>query len=254
MLSACANCQGRNYIRWSAYNANCTTVYSQVFAQPIPIGLKVPAWAYQEVDTSDNFNITSAQSTKGPESTRISSGAPGPTNTSPPTGGAKKTNVGAIAGGVVGGVVALGIIACLIFFFVIRKKKQEPVPKPAYEPVLPPQTPMTHTDHSFTGTGGAGSQYPLAMSPPPPGISPPLPGMSPPPGAPGRIYDPNDPSTFPVLEQHTGGYNPYPGTPEPQMHQSPYAQNVTQHYTGNSQQHATPPPPSRPTYTGAPEL
>ncbi|OOQ84536.1 hypothetical protein PEBR_29918 [Penicillium brasilianum] len=42
------------------------------------------------------------------------------TNTAPP---AKSTNVGAIAGGVVGGVIALALLLFLIWWFVIRKRR-----------------------------------------------------------------------------------------------------------------------------------
>ncbi|TFK30083.1 hypothetical protein FA15DRAFT_197295 [Coprinopsis marcescibilis] len=58
LLSACAYCQGRNYIRWSSYKANCDVVYEGSFPQPIPIGLVVPGWAYQDVKTRDTFNAS----------------------------------------------------------------------------------------------------------------------------------------------------------------------------------------------------
>ncbi|KAF9527007.1 hypothetical protein CPB83DRAFT_856976 [Crepidotus variabilis] len=255
LLSACANCQARNFIRWSAYNANCSTVYSQVFTQPIPAGTKVPAYAYLDVQTSDDFNATLAQNTKGTESTRVqaasSSSKPSASHTAAPA--KKKTNVGAIAGGVVAGVVGLILIAALIAWLVARRRKTKPaVSKPiAYEPVQQsPNMGYAPNQNSMAPYGGMAS-----MSPAPTTMShgagmSPGPGMSP---APGTVYDPNDPTTFPVAEHSTGtgSYNPYPqhtGTPDHLLHQQSYQGGMAQNYTGSTNAGG------RPQYTGAPEV
>jgi len=71
LLSACAYCQDRNYLKWSAFTTNCSTVYLTVYDQQIPPGVKVPAYAYQNVSISDTFDVTLAQSVKGVESSGL---------------------------------------------------------------------------------------------------------------------------------------------------------------------------------------
>lgn len=55
-------------------------------------------------------------------------GGGGSKNGSGGSSGSHKTNVGAIAGGTVGGVVGLALIGAGLFFFLRRKKKQTPTP------------------------------------------------------------------------------------------------------------------------------
>ncbi|KAF8163453.1 hypothetical protein B0H34DRAFT_795165 [Crassisporium funariophilum] len=221
MLSACGACQNRNFIRWSTYKTNCTTVYAQIFPQPIPTGVRVPHYAYLDVETADTFNLTVAQNAGGTDSTAI----PSPTGTSGgstpgATKGGSKVNAGAIAGGVVGGIVGLAVIAGLVFWL-LRRRRQTSSPSSAQDHVLPSQTPM-----SYAGTGG--TYAPTSMTP--------------------KIYDPNDPTTYPSNDHSPAGYNPY--TPSPDLHQQqPY---VAPNFTGTTVQSTQ--PPSRPHYTGAPEL
>ncbi|KAJ3509629.1 hypothetical protein NLJ89_g5122 [Agrocybe chaxingu] len=246
LLSACALCQDRSFIRWSAYNSNCTTVYLQVYQQAIPVGVSVPNYAYLDVSEGDIFNATAAQADNGPESTRL----PSPTGTSPAantnvgaSSGGGKSNAGAIAGGVVGGVVGLAIIAGLVFWFLRRRKASKD-----QLPSAPPSTfdpGMSQVQTTYTGTTFP-STYPTTPAPT---------------GTPGKIYDPNDPSTFPTAE-YPASFNPY-STPSPELNQQyqvPFnGQNVQQHnvhpnYTGNSSQAGLQMPAARPHYTGAPEL
>jgi hypothetical protein len=248
LLSACAYCQGRNYLKWSAYNSNCSTVYSSVFTQQIPVGVKVQAWAYQNVDVADNFNVTLAQTTKGTESsraaaasstrsTKISTG--GPSSTGASASDSSSVNVPAIVGGVVGGVVGLGLIGGLIAFLIVQRKKAS---SKSYQPGFQPQN-MTYTPNTTASL--------VATT------------TSPGPGSPGRVYDPNDPTTYPAVDGHNTGGS-YAGA-DPYRQQSPFGpQSIVTNYTGNSAQQYMPasqnmmptmPTPSTPNrYTGAPEL
>lgn len=60
LMSACAACQGRSYIAWSEWTANCPNV-SLSFPEQLPTGLHVPGWAYLDPRPSDNFDQIRAQ-------------------------------------------------------------------------------------------------------------------------------------------------------------------------------------------------
>ncbi|KIM48890.1 hypothetical protein M413DRAFT_438063 [Hebeloma cylindrosporum] len=227
LLAACSVCQTRNFIKWSRYKSNCTTVYSQIFLQPIPNGIAVPHYAYLDVEADDSFNITVAQAAGGPESTRLptSTSTSSHTTATPGTKSSSgKTNVGAIAGGVVGGVVGLALIVGLIFWLLRRRAKTPSAPSSSYDPVMASQNPASLGGTSYTS------------SPAP------------------KVYDPNDPATFPSgfsSPNHTG-YNPYTPSPElQQQHQPMYINQMVPSHTGTT---AASFPPVRPQYSGAPEL
>ncbi|KAF4614942.1 hypothetical protein D9613_002754 [Agrocybe pediades] len=218
---------GRTFPRWSTYKTNCSAVYDEVFLQPIPPNTKVPHYAYLDVVTSDTFNATLAQAAGGVESTNI----PAPTSSSSdmapggnPTGDAnngdanngasKKSNAGAIAGGVVGGLVGLAIIVCLVLWLLRRRRRAAPSSS-SFGPGMMASRPMT----------AASTTYPSTPAP--------------------KVYDPNDPSTYP-----SNMPNAFTPSPEPMRQHTGY---VTPNYTGNSGQmvyNQT----AKPTYTGAPEL
>ncbi|KAJ6502357.1 hypothetical protein C8R45DRAFT_976369 [Mycena sanguinolenta] len=61
LLSACAVCQSRDFLSWSTYHHNCSTVYSG-FTGDIPASTSVAAWAYQlNVTKADGFNVSAAE-------------------------------------------------------------------------------------------------------------------------------------------------------------------------------------------------
>ncbi|KAF9562200.1 hypothetical protein CPC08DRAFT_706921 [Agrocybe pediades] len=227
LLGACSVCQGRTFPRWSTYKANCPAVYDEVFLQPIPPNTKVPHYAYLDVVTSDTFNATLAQAAGGVESTNIPAPTSSSSDTAPggnPTGSAnngdanngasKKSNAGAIAGGVVGGLVGLAIIVCLVLWLLRRRRRAAPSSS-SFGPGMMASRPMT----------AASTTYPSTPAP--------------------KVYDPNDPSTYP-----SNMPNAFTPSPEPMRQHTGY---VTPNYTGNSGQmvyNQT----AKPTYTGAPEL
>jgi len=168
LLSACAECQSaQNVLRWSAFNKNCTEVYPQLFVGNIPSKTAVPHWAYQNVTVGDGFNVTLAQmQLNAPESTAN----PKATGTTLPSGltGAsspKKSNAGAIAGGVVGGVVLLSLV-CLTAFWFLRQRRKRAAPSTLMH------TPMGYHPGEIT-------PFSSAIQTP-------------------KLYDPADPSTFPT--------------------------------------------------------
>jgi len=93
-----------------------------VYNPEIPVGVKVPAYAYQDVSISNIFNVTLAQDTRGTESSRLPS-----TSTSVPTqvSFTKTDHTPMIIGGVVGGLIGLGLVAALITYLVIRSRRKQ---------------------------------------------------------------------------------------------------------------------------------
>ena len=138
----------------------------------------------------------------GPESSAVpqatTSSTPIASSTSPAT---SKSNAGAIAGGVIGGVAFFGIVAGLVTFIVLRRRKRSSSSG---------LTPSTYSSVGSPGMGYAdGSNFPASMGP-------------------GKVYvslvefpqylsdnhlaqDPNDPSTFPTSDSL--GYSPYSASP-----------------------------------------
>jgi hypothetical protein len=61
LMSACGACQGRTYLSWSSWSANCPNVSIGVFPTNLPAGILVPAWAYENVTAGDTFDQTFAR-------------------------------------------------------------------------------------------------------------------------------------------------------------------------------------------------
>lgn len=244
LLSACAYCQNQTYLDWSIYDVNCTTLYNEVFIDAIPSSTLIPHYAYLDVVTGNSFSVVAAENAGGPESSSVpqattTSSKTTVTSTAPAhtTAPSKKLNIGAIVGGVVGGIAGLVAIGGLIAFAVLRCRRPSV-----------PIVPVTHTGNSYsspqnlmTGLDSYNSSVPTTMTS-------------------GRLYNPNDPSTFPsnahneagAFPSDSVGYNPYTGSPQPRV--SPGSpQGLTTTFTGNASLGST--VPSRTThYTGAPEL
>ncbi|KAI6142098.1 hypothetical protein BKA82DRAFT_724049 [Pisolithus tinctorius] len=68
LLSACSICQNATYVSWSSWSFNCSTIYNE-YPGSIPNGTAIPEWAYQDVLTTDDFDVTIAQ---GPEGELVS--------------------------------------------------------------------------------------------------------------------------------------------------------------------------------------
>ncbi|KAI6028726.1 hypothetical protein F5J12DRAFT_392853 [Pisolithus orientalis] len=185
LMSACSICQNRTYITWSSWSDNCSTIYIG-YPESIPSGTAIPEWAYQNVITSDDFNVTLARVVgDSPESTATEAATTTSTIststslaaslTSAPSTSAslislqstpKSSNSGAIVGGAVGGAVGLAVIAALARWFFFHRRQQV--------------TPSNATGDG-TAPGVASSTCPLTST-----VTQPL------------LYDPSNPNTFPT--------------------------------------------------------
>ncbi|KIM47549.1 hypothetical protein M413DRAFT_439213 [Hebeloma cylindrosporum] len=226
-LSACALCQGATFTTWTAYNTNCTTVYTEIFPSPIPSGFSVPHWAYLDVTAANTFDPTLAQAAGGSDSTAVpqATGSTTPTTSTHPSSSKNKTNAGAIAGGVVGGVVGLAAIAGIVIWLLGRRKNASSRPTPGtYDP-----QPFTSYEKPAMGTMDTSNTGTAFVSTPPP-----------------KLYDPNDPSTFPshVAQSYTGTTNTS-SAPQQPLYPNP-------NFPANQQ--IRPGPGGHSQYTGAPEL
>ncbi|RDB21554.1 hypothetical protein Hypma_011740 [Hypsizygus marmoreus] len=228
LIAACSACQTREWLNWSSYNTNCSTVYPGIFTGSIPSGTKVPHYAYIDVVGNDTFNTATAfgaldfpESSAIPQSTGTSTssitGLPAPTQTT--SSGSSKA--GPIAGGVVGGVVFLAIVAAGLFWWIRRRRNVRTAPSAMVNTgysAPPAAPPATTTPMSFT------SAQPLTTMPAP------------------RLYDPSDPSTYPSTAATSGVFTP----PMQQQSLHPNHSGSTYYSAGQA--------PQTSRYTGAPEL
>ncbi|KIY66368.1 hypothetical protein CYLTODRAFT_423463 [Cylindrobasidium torrendii FP15055 ss-10] len=196
LLSACAQCQGGSVDVWDNWSKNCTTTYS-TFPNSIPDGSAIPHWAYLPLNNG-TWDFASAQTDEGAEATFTGSHSASATASSTrttsansPSGSSSGSNggssnskgsnhAGAIAGGVIGGVALLALIG--LGFFLWRRNKAKKAKGTPETSFLGPN--MTGTTYAHDGAGFA--------APAPYDQHSTMSGA-----APAKLYDPNDPSTFP---------------------------------------------------------
>ncbi|GJE90801.1 hypothetical protein PsYK624_069450 [Phanerochaete sordida] len=169
-INACSVCAGNKTLSWSASTAPCGSKTS--IARVIPDGTAVPAWAFLDVTQSGNvFNATQAQDYSTRNNTMVTaSGLAQPSGTGSPS--AHKSNTGAIVGGVVAGVTAMiAIVSALIFW---RRRRG----RARGQTLSVRQSTMVEASEA-----GLLSH---AASPNPDAV-----------GRVGKLYNPDDPSTFP---------------------------------------------------------
>jgi len=134
MISACGGCQNRTFIDWLTWSAECTQTSFMTFPKPIPTSVVVPSWAYLNLSLTNNtFNALVAQQNASNTSNNTSvsstvtsiptSSAPSASASASASAGKSKSNAGAIAGGVVGGLVLLAIIALVVLWLHMRRKR-----------------------------------------------------------------------------------------------------------------------------------
>ncbi|OJA20555.1 hypothetical protein AZE42_13175 [Rhizopogon vesiculosus] len=182
MYGACHACQNATVETWSVWSFNCSASLTHLSVYPlnIPNGTAIPHWAYLDVVTDDMFNATAAQLDAGsPESTStqvqfitsiissttsVSASLTSSSTTQSPSSTPKSSNVRAIAGGVVGGVIAVIAIAGIVAWFFVRRRRSTKASSTAF-------------GDSSVGPGCTPSVYMTQEL---------------------RLYDPDDPSTFPT--------------------------------------------------------
>jgi len=211
LLMACTACQNVTPVSWTYWSQFCVNVSVTQYPERIPLKTAIPHWAYLNYTIGDGFNSVAARAAGGtPESfapapstiplspTSTSSspsssttgspssirGSPSSATVNPTSQGdnnnlmKKSSNVGAIVGGVIGGLVAVGIGAWI--YLRIRA--------------------MEWGDKARSDKVGAstGSSLPEHV----------IPHLS------IRPYDPSDPSTYPThLEYRPTGLYSYPAAP-----------------------------------------
>ncbi|KAI0270217.1 hypothetical protein BGY98DRAFT_937561 [Russula aff. rugulosa BPL654] len=66
LLSACDGCQGSEWISWSDYSNNCTTILPpSTFPNPVPDGTSLQRWAILDVTAGNNWNPNASQAVGG---------------------------------------------------------------------------------------------------------------------------------------------------------------------------------------------
>ncbi|KAH7909926.1 hypothetical protein BJ138DRAFT_1114559 [Hygrophoropsis aurantiaca] len=190
LFSACGLCQGKSFLYWSEWISACPaseTLY-QIWPANISSDASVPAWAFMPLYNgyfdanlasinafiSGTFTTAVLLSTNYPTPSTTflpyTSSAVPSSNTSSNTKSA--INAGAISGEVIGGVVGVAIIAFVIIFLWHRRRSQ----KPEYE--------------TETKIEGGEQEYYDRSSTALSGFSGPRNGLP-------KLYNPNDPTTFP---------------------------------------------------------
>ncbi|KAH9955185.1 hypothetical protein BGW80DRAFT_1396314 [Lactifluus volemus] len=206
LMCACGACQGGTWISWSNYIPNCTAgTLDTPYPYPIPDGTYVPYWALLNVTAEGIWNLAESRavgdtpetgpgmkiindipaSSNLPSSPTASTNSP-TTSTQSPTatsssssGSGGSSNLGSIAGGVAGGLVAVSAAALILFFFLKRRRPQQSPPIAAVYGGTQ-QPPMDEVWPQPTDGGAF--------------VTPSLPETR---ALPMRLYDPDDPTTFP---------------------------------------------------------
>ncbi|KAF8163454.1 hypothetical protein B0H34DRAFT_324144 [Crassisporium funariophilum] len=247
MVSACGGCQGRSFSNWTTWSQNCPTNSFMIFPRDIPAVTEAPEWAYLNLTVSNNsFDpliaqqslsgspIPTAPIASSTSETSTSTSVLSTTSTSPSSsssGEKSKSNAGAIAGGVVGGLVFLAIIGLTALWWIMRKRRNAV------------QKDVTFDSRALV-SGPAMSQSQFG--------SPPT-GPSPAPFS-HSLYDTSDLSTFPGSPITSAVYTTAPGSRRSLESVSPSlmqlgapAQSTHGHQSGTQSQRGG-------LYTGAAEL
>ncbi|KZP08341.1 hypothetical protein FIBSPDRAFT_874621 [Athelia psychrophila] len=188
LFSACGICQNGSFATWPQWTTNCTGIALSLstFPDPIPANTTFPAWAY--LNATGGFNVAAAQADdRAPESSPIPQSTAAPStsasassasstssapSSSPSAAGnssTHKSNTGAIAGGVIGGLAFVAALAALAVYLLRRRSQTHTAPSDTYYGAVPQNAPPM-------------SQHTHTLSQPQPMYKP---------------YDPSDPSTFP---------------------------------------------------------
>jgi len=224
MMAACGACQGGIYIGWGAWIQNCnpTLVNAGKFVSTIPANTSVPKWAFNDPTSTGTFNLTLAQETAGQHQPDIR-GSGGNIQTDKEKSKPHSTTALAIAGGIVGGLVLLVGLSCSIAFLLYKRRKRLQVSDkvdidvgmagistpyddigrstsvpPPYIPVHSHSgseiTPYVDDESTMEKPSGMHS---LGASSPPRANTPSTSAAGPSTWSPIRLYDPDDPSTYP---------------------------------------------------------
>ncbi|KAH9853901.1 hypothetical protein C2E23DRAFT_100523 [Lenzites betulinus] len=223
MLYACAACQGAEAAikPWGPFSANCTQSVPTInfYPEDVPAGTSVPAWAYLDVTVTGRLDINKAEqiaSSNEPESTASGSYAPAstastlsttsdqatgsqtsatitsfstvPTSSNTPVVSASKHKPNAaLIGGVVGGVVGAILIGVAVFYAIHRHRLR------SYKSMKAARATLDAPYPNMVEYLSAPAEARTVIS-----SAPPL-----------RLYDPDEPSTYPPAQAADGlsGYH-----------------------------------------------
>ncbi|KAH7917959.1 hypothetical protein BV22DRAFT_922451 [Leucogyrophana mollusca] len=182
LVSACGLCQNATFLYWSQWIADCpvnAAVYQQ-WPASIPSTTEIPLWAYMPLVNNSwdgpqakaNASAVSLQVTSSTQPSGTVIPSLNASNTATPNNSSSANHTGAIAGGIVGGV--LGVAALVFLGATLWRRRSRSIAHQS----TPMYDPEPHTQYSHNTVI---SQNPFTN----PGASLP------------RLYDPNDPTTFP---------------------------------------------------------
>ncbi|KAF8463025.1 hypothetical protein DFH94DRAFT_481949 [Russula ochroleuca] len=131
LLSACEGCQGGDWITWSEYSLNCTkTLPPSQFPNPVPTGTRVPFWALVDPTVQSNnntWNLSISHTFR--DSAELGPGMIIRASSASVSG----SKTGLIAGGIVGGITAVSLVAALFFYRRRRRSQASSAAHPAPE-------------------------------------------------------------------------------------------------------------------------
>lgn len=141
LFSACDACQGASWIPYSEWSFNCTSkAIPGTFPKPVPDGTRIPHWAYIDTSIGDRWNLTAAKAigdspevtgtvsivTTSAKRSSVSASSLSLTPTQAPH--SSSSNTGAIAGGIVGGIISVAFITWVVVRVVNRRRRRCYVP------------------------------------------------------------------------------------------------------------------------------
>ncbi len=130
------------------------------FPDDIPSAVSVPQWAYLDVTSDNDFNVTAALSLANehkPDATSSSGSSSGSSTTH------KKSIVGPVVGGVVGGLGGLAIVGLGIWFWLRRRnQRKENTPAPGVVTFDNGGTPVPQSTPDIEKPGYIHSPSPLS--------------------------------------------------------------------------------------------
>ncbi|THU78361.1 hypothetical protein K435DRAFT_928280 [Dendrothele bispora CBS 962.96] len=208
LLIICAECQGANTLTWDKYISNCSHIFQTELPPTvqIPPGLAIPHYAFLPLlsDGTVDFNAiredaqpdVTANASSTTQSTSPTSTTNSPTQSqSADNEGGRTTHTGAIAGGVVGGVLGLVILAALVFFVRRRLIQKKAIDSAGNESSQPFSRWVTGPEGSNLRNSNGSETH--------------------------KLYNPQDPTTFPVSASRTAANQPGESNPFRPMNSMP---------------------------------
>ncbi|THU92032.1 hypothetical protein K435DRAFT_862851 [Dendrothele bispora CBS 962.96] len=199
LYDLCAQCQGAQTYAWKTYSLNCSHTFETEWPPtvPFPPRLAIPHYAFLPLASDGHIDFDAASKDNQPEvtadpqstsptstsATTSATTSPEPTQTADST-----THTGAIAGGVVGGVLGLVILTALLFFVRRRLIQKKAIDSAGNGNAQPFSQWVTGPEQGSALRNSNGTETQ-------------------------RLYNPQDPTTFPVSVSRTAANQPGESNP-----------------------------------------